>query len=251
MRKKIITDWYLMQYVGAVCFIQTVLVTLWSTIGNLKARNRRGEDDLEYEVICESDFNLVWNCLLYALDASILCWGIYLAIKTRNVSLKEFNESKHIGLAIYNVAVIALITIPLMDSIDVRESTRVFIISMATFVSVVATLGIVYIPKIRNLHLEAADFKFTNKAKKSIQDFKMKRIGERASNENRRSLYGSDGKRDSNAESRSQLNGKSMHSQSTPHRKVSGVRVENSNPLSSSSLGSIKTPRMDTTRQLV
>mmetsp|Transcript_22789 Transcript_22789/g.38174 ORF Transcript_22789/g.38174 Transcript_22789/m.38174 type:complete len:1216 (-) Transcript_22789:1067-4714(-) len=29
MKKQIITDWYLMRYIGAFCFVQTVLVTLW------------------------------------------------------------------------------------------------------------------------------------------------------------------------------------------------------------------------------
>jgi hypothetical protein len=49
--------------------------------------------------------------LMFAYKSILTVWGIYLAISVRKVS-DNFNESKFIGMSIYNAAVASLIVIP-------------------------------------------------------------------------------------------------------------------------------------------
>jgi hypothetical protein len=51
------------------------------------------------------DANLFWYGLLYGFKGLLLIFGLFLAYETRSVKLKQINDSRLIGMSIYNVVV--------------------------------------------------------------------------------------------------------------------------------------------------
>ena len=51
---------------------------------------------------------------MYAYKGLQLILGLFLAYETRSVKLKQINDSRLVGMAIYNVVVLCMITAPVM-----------------------------------------------------------------------------------------------------------------------------------------
>ena len=51
---------------------------------------------------------------MYAYKGLQLILGLFLAYETRSVKVKQINDSRLVGMAIYNVVVLCMITAPVM-----------------------------------------------------------------------------------------------------------------------------------------
>lgn len=51
---------------------------------------------------------------MYAYKGLQLILGLFLAYETRSMKVKQINDSKLVGLSIYNVVVLCMITAPVM-----------------------------------------------------------------------------------------------------------------------------------------
>ena len=51
---------------------------------------------------------------MYAYKGLQLVLGLFLAYETRSVKLKQINDSRLVGMAIYNVAILCMITAPVI-----------------------------------------------------------------------------------------------------------------------------------------
>lgn len=49
---------------------------------------------------------------MYSLQGLVLLFGIFLAYETRSVKIKVLNDSRLVGMSIYNVVILCLITTP-------------------------------------------------------------------------------------------------------------------------------------------
>ena len=58
---------------------------------------------------------------MYAYKGLQLILGLFLAYETRSVKVKQINDSRLVGMAIYNVVVLCMITAPVM--LVIGEST--------------------------------------------------------------------------------------------------------------------------------
>ena len=52
--------------------------------------------------------------IFYAYKGLQLILGLFLAYETRSQKLKQINDSRLVGMAIYNVAILCVITAPVM-----------------------------------------------------------------------------------------------------------------------------------------
>ena len=43
--------------------------------------------------------------ILYGMNGLLLIFGLFLAYETRNMTVRDLNDSRYVGMAIYNVAV--------------------------------------------------------------------------------------------------------------------------------------------------
>lgn len=81
--------------------------------------------------------------------------GIFLAWETRNVTLASLNDSKYIGMSVYNVVIMTLITVPLSFVIGHGNIDAKFAL-FGTLFNVVSTftLLLLFVPKVRNVILK-------------------------------------------------------------------------------------------------
>lgn len=63
--------------------------------------------------------------IMYAYKGLQLILGLFLAYETRSVKVKQINDSHLVGMAIYNVVVLCLITASVMLVIGKREGRHV------------------------------------------------------------------------------------------------------------------------------
>lgn len=60
--------------------------------------------------------------LIYGFKGLILVFGLFLAYETRSIKVKQINDSRYVGMSIYNVVVLCLITgTPLLRSSVVEK----------------------------------------------------------------------------------------------------------------------------------
>jgi hypothetical protein len=91
-----------------------------------------------------------WFGGVFALyKGAMLIGGAYLAIRTRKVALRDMRESKLVGAAIYNIIIIASITVPVLilisrDNKNVTATLILLGVSVVTAYSVVLALIIVF-----------------------------------------------------------------------------------------------------------
>jgi hypothetical protein len=50
--------------------------------------------------------------VIYGFKGLILVFGLFLAYETRSIKVKQINDSRYVGMSIYNIAVLCLITAP-------------------------------------------------------------------------------------------------------------------------------------------
>ncbi|KIH65576.1 7 transmembrane receptor [Ancylostoma duodenale] len=62
--------------------------------------------------LCQSSHQEVWIGLVLGYKCLLLVFGLFLAYESRNLKLRYVNDSRLVGLAIYNVAILSLVTGP-------------------------------------------------------------------------------------------------------------------------------------------
>ncbi|GAB5365779.1 hypothetical protein AAMO2058_001087600 [Amorphochlora amoebiformis] len=154
---------------GMVAFMFIIFAVVAGS-GDLKAINVQSKDDkLKYDVECHTNDDILYRGLIYTLQMIILATGCVLGLLTRNVTLKEFQENKQISLAIYNVTIIFLIVIPMHEAMDLNNDGKIILQTLSNFFAVIASLLLIFLPKLQNLHLRSEDFDFAYRARKGAK----------------------------------------------------------------------------------
>jgi gamma-aminobutyric acid type B receptor len=101
------------------------------------------------------------NCLeitIFGFDSTalsfaglLLLFGIFFTWETRKVTIEALNDSKQIGLCIYNVMVMSTITLPLVSLLSADQVSISFgVFSVAVLLCTTTTLSLVFGPKVRD-----------------------------------------------------------------------------------------------------
>ncbi|KHJ76481.1 hypothetical protein OESDEN_23899 [Oesophagostomum dentatum] len=56
---------------------------------------------------CHSRYSAVFQAILYAIKGVLMILGCFLAWETRHVNVPALNDSKYIGMSVYNVVVMS------------------------------------------------------------------------------------------------------------------------------------------------
>ena len=56
-----------------------------------------------------------------SIAALLLLFGSFFAWETRKVQIEALNDSKHIGLCVYNVVIMSALTVPLLNLLSVYQ----------------------------------------------------------------------------------------------------------------------------------
>ena len=87
---------------------------------------------------------------LFAYKGILLLFGLFLAWETRNVTIPALNDSKYIGMSVYNVFVLAVIGVIVAIALDgsMYYEAPYAISSLCLIVCTTVTLLLVFVPKV-------------------------------------------------------------------------------------------------------
>ncbi|RZC34862.1 7tm 3 and/or ANF receptor domain containing protein [Asbolus verrucosus] len=161
LNKKIIKDYKLFMVVGVLLFIDLVIMTTWQVADPFYRETKQLEpyphpssEDIiiipenEY---CASERMTIFVGLIYVYKGILMIFGAFLAWETRHVSIPALNDSRHVGLSVYNVAIMcicgAAVALVLVD----HQDALFLIIGVFVMFCTTATLWLVFVPKMLEL----------------------------------------------------------------------------------------------------
>ncbi|KAK0089264.1 hypothetical protein PV325_008204 [Microctonus aethiopoides] len=157
--QKNIQPWKLYTMVSALIAIDIIILGLWQGLDPLQRTietfplelSPHGDDDarirpeLEH---CESENNSIWLGLIYAYKGVVLVFGLFLAYETRSIKVKQINDSRYVGMSIYNVVVLCLITAPVTMVIASQQDASFTFVALAIIFCCFLSMALIFVPKV-------------------------------------------------------------------------------------------------------
>nr|XP_021201716.2 gamma-aminobutyric acid type B receptor subunit 1 isoform X1 [Helicoverpa armigera] len=158
-KKKRIHGWKLYTMVGGLLVVDVALLTAWQLRDPLERRvetfpleaPRHHDDDVHIRPElehCESKHNTVWLGVMYGYKGLVLVFGLFLAYETRSVKVRQINDSRYVGMSIYNVVVLCLITAPVTLVIASQQDAAFAFVSLAIVFCCFLSMALIFIPKV-------------------------------------------------------------------------------------------------------
>lgn len=96
--------------------------------------------------------------LIYGFKGLILVFGLFLAYETRSIKVKQINDSRYVGMSIYNVVVLCLITAPVAMVIASQQDASFVFMALAVIFCCFLSMLLIFVPKVcisLNMHTKA------------------------------------------------------------------------------------------------
>ncbi|XP_076343552.1 gamma-aminobutyric acid type B receptor subunit 1-like isoform X1 [Tachypleus tridentatus] len=159
---KKLQSWKLYALVGFLFFLDILILIVWQATDPPKRKleefpledpeildeDSKIQPELEH---CESDSNAIWLGLMYGYKGLLLIFGIFLAYETRNVKIKKLNDSRLVGMCIYNIVVLCLITTPVTLVISSQQDATFAFVALAIIFCSFLSMALIFVPKIIEL----------------------------------------------------------------------------------------------------
>ncbi|XP_064409264.1 gamma-aminobutyric acid type B receptor subunit 2 [Latimeria chalumnae] len=161
MKKKIIKDQKLLVIVGGMLLIDLCILICWQVIDPLKMTVEKhnlepdpaGRDIsiLPFLEHCENTNMTIWLGIVYAYKGLLMLFGCFLAWETRNVSIPALNDSKYIGMSVYNVGIMCIIGAAVSFLTRDQPNVQFCIVALVIIFCSTITLCLVFVPKLITL----------------------------------------------------------------------------------------------------
>uniref|UniRef100_T1JBF7 Gamma-aminobutyric acid type B receptor subunit 2 n=1 Tax=Strigamia maritima TaxID=126957 RepID=T1JBF7_STRMM len=161
LNKKVIRDYKLFIIVGILLSMDIAIMTTWQTIDpfyretkNLQAEASNTDEDLYLVPVmeyCKSDRMTIFLGCIYAYKGLLMVFGCFLAWETRRVSIPALNDSKYIGMSVYNVVIMCVIGAAISFILSDQQNASFIIISVFIIFCTTTTLCLVFVPKLIEL----------------------------------------------------------------------------------------------------
>ena len=134
--------------------VSLMFLAYWINCGNqdfctlLQVDNN--DPDLVEELLtrqCTSHHYNTWVMSLCGLKGILLIFGVFLAWETRNVHYPSLNDSKSIGLAVYNMFMFSCLAI--VVGFVVYPPLETLVQRSIVFVAATSTVALLFIPKVK------------------------------------------------------------------------------------------------------
>ncbi|XP_043920522.1 gamma-aminobutyric acid type B receptor subunit 2 isoform X2 [Protopterus annectens] len=182
MKKKIIKDQKLLGIVGGMLLIDLCILISWQVVDPLAMTIEKynmepdpaGRDIaiIPFLEHCENTHMTIWLGIVYAYKGLLMLFGCFLAWETRNVSIPALNDSKYIGMSVYNVGIMCIIGAAVSFLTRDQPNVQFCIVALVIIFCSTITLCLVFVPKLIALRTnpDAATqnrrFQFTHNQKK-------------------------------------------------------------------------------------
>ncbi|KAK1804900.1 hypothetical protein P4O66_019269 [Electrophorus voltai] len=173
-RKQHLDPWKLYATVGVLLTIDIMSLMIWQIVDPLHITVElfsliglfcfpeqkftrevpKGDLDVLIEPLlehCSSEKMNTWLGVVYGYKGLLLLMGIFLAYETKSVSTEKINDHRAVGMAIYNVSVLCMITAPVTMILSSKQDASFAFASLAIVFSVYITLVVLFVPKMRRL----------------------------------------------------------------------------------------------------
>uniref|UniRef100_A0A672NB51 Gamma-aminobutyric acid type B receptor subunit 1-like n=1 Tax=Sinocyclocheilus grahami TaxID=75366 RepID=A0A672NB51_SINGR len=160
-RKQHLEPWKLYATVGVLLVIDILSLMVWQivdplhiTVEKFTKEAPKGDVDELIEPLlqhCSSEKMNTWLGVVYGYKGLLLLLGIFLAYETKSVSTEKINDHRAVGMAIYNVSVLCMITAPVTMILSSKQDASFAFASLAIIFSVYITLVVLFVPKMRRL----------------------------------------------------------------------------------------------------
>uniref|UniRef100_A0A8C9VI63 Gamma-aminobutyric acid type B receptor subunit 1 n=1 Tax=Scleropages formosus TaxID=113540 RepID=A0A8C9VI63_SCLFO len=160
-KRKHLEPWKLYATVGVLLAVDVLSLMIWQivdplhiTVEKFTKEAPKGDLDVLIQPLlehCSSKKMNTWLGVVYGYKGLLLLLGIFLAYETKSVSTEKINDHRAVGMAIYNVAVLCMITAPVTMILSSQQDASFAFASLAIVFSVYITLVVLFIPKMRRL----------------------------------------------------------------------------------------------------
>ncbi|XP_058813758.1 gamma-aminobutyric acid type B receptor subunit 2 [Topomyia yanbarensis] len=161
LNKKVIKDYQLFIVVGVLLAIDLAIMTTWQIADPFYRETKHIEPSvhptLEDVIIvqeneyCQSNRMTIFIGVIYAYKGLLLIFGAFLAWETRHVSIPALNDSKHVGLSVYNCVIMCVMGAAIALVLSDRKDAVFILISIFIIFCTTATLCLVFVPKLVEL----------------------------------------------------------------------------------------------------
>ena len=91
---------------------------------------------------------MTWVMSICSLKGILLIFGVFLAWETRNVHYTALNDSKNIGLAVYNVFMFSCLAL-VVEFVVTYPPLQILVIRSIVLVGATSTICFLFVPKVR------------------------------------------------------------------------------------------------------
>lgn len=158
LKRKIIKDRHLFGVVFLLVIVDVVYLTVWQIVDPMRRKlldisdqSVDSKQDVSYVrqlELCESTHTYRWLGILFGYKGLLLLFGAFLAWETRNVTIAALNDSKYIGMSVYNVLFLCLIGVPVSLVTRQTPDASFAIVSTCVVVCTSITMCLVFVPKV-------------------------------------------------------------------------------------------------------
>ncbi|XP_041370051.1 gamma-aminobutyric acid type B receptor subunit 1-like [Gigantopelta aegis] len=156
--RKAVESWELYIVLVILLLLDVGVLTAWQILDPLQRKldyfsledPTDTDEDIQYKPQleqCDSENLTVWLGVLFGYKGILLIFGIFLAYETRSVKLKQVNDSRFVGMSIYNVVVLCVITAPISLIISHQEDATFAFCSLAIVLCSFLSMGLIFAPK--------------------------------------------------------------------------------------------------------
>ncbi|XP_029800740.1 gamma-aminobutyric acid type B receptor subunit 1-like [Suricata suricatta] len=159
--RKTLEPWKLYATVGLLVGMDVVTLAIWQIVDPLHRTietfaKEEPKEDIDVSILpqlehCSSKKMNTWLGIFYGYKGLLLLLGIFLAYETKSVSTEKINDHRAVGMAIYNVAVLCLITAPVTMILSSQQDAAFAFAALAIVFSSYITLVVLFVPKVRRL----------------------------------------------------------------------------------------------------
>ncbi|XP_038105232.1 gamma-aminobutyric acid type B receptor subunit 2 isoform X1 [Culex quinquefasciatus] len=157
LNKKVIKDYQLFIVVGVLLSLDLAIMTTWQIADPFYRETKHIEPSehptLEDVIIvqeneyCQSNQMSIFIGIIYAYKGLLLIFGAFLAWETRHVSIPALNDSKHVGMSVYNCVIMCVMGAAIALVLSDRKDAVFILISLFIIFCTTATLCLVFVPK--------------------------------------------------------------------------------------------------------
>ncbi|XP_064650354.1 gamma-aminobutyric acid type B receptor subunit 1-like [Lineus longissimus] len=97
---------------------------------------------------CTCTHLTIWLGVILGYKGLLLMFGILLSYETRSVKIKTVNDSRFVGMGIYNVVVLSIITAPVTLIISDQQDASFAFVASAIILCCFLSMGLIFVPKI-------------------------------------------------------------------------------------------------------